>query len=143
MPFEFFENAYTADIGFRAWGESREEMFSAAADATMNVMVEDLEQIKDRIRRSVAMVAESVEMLLFDFLQELIFYKDAEQLLLRVPEITIREQGDDVSLTAMACGEKLDAARHDLIVDVKAVTMHHYEVQDTGAGWQAVVVLDI
>ncbi|NTV43837.1 MAG: archease, partial [Syntrophobacteraceae bacterium] len=42
-----------------------------------------------------------------------------------------------------ASGEKIDPDRHDLIVDVKAVTFHHFRVEQTRHGWEAMVILDL
>ena len=44
---------------------------------------------------------------------------------------------------ALLRGEKLDYARHELIVDVKAVTLHQFSLIKLPAEWQARVVLDI
>ena len=82
-------------------------------------------------------------MLLFDLLQELIYYKDAEQLLLRVKEIGITERDGTYLLRAPRRGEKLDPERHEQRVDVKAVTLHRFRLQKTGDGWNALVILDI
>jgi len=80
---------------------------------------------------------------LFQLLQELIFFKDAEKLLLRVKEIRIRRLEDRFTLEAKARGEELDPSRHDLVVDVKAVTLHRFQVEQTAQGWKATVILDI
>ena len=93
MPYEFLEDVATADIAFRAWGKDLEETFIAAADATMNVMVEELDSIQPRERREFKLENEALDMLLFNFLQELIYYKDAEKLLLRVNQVEIRREG--------------------------------------------------
>ncbi len=141
--YQFFEEKYTADIGFEAFGDSVETLMVAAGEATMNVMVPDLSSIRHEHKRDIRVSAESLEMLLFDFLQELIFFKDAEQLLLVVPEVRIEPKDDQYQLAAEAFGEALDQRRHDLRVDVKAVTLHHFELKQTDSGWRAVVVLDI
>ncbi len=78
MPYEYLEEIATADIAFRAWDPSLEGAFVAAADATMNVMVEDLASIRPVVEREIKIENESLETLLFDFLQEFIYYKDAE-----------------------------------------------------------------
>ncbi len=52
MPFRFLEDIATADVAFEAWGDSKEAMFTAAADAAMNVMVDELDSIEDRERRT-------------------------------------------------------------------------------------------
>jgi SHS2 domain-containing protein len=46
-------------------------------------------------------------------------------------------------LEAKLAGEHLDYDRHDLVVDVKAVTMHQFHLAPTPDGWQARIVLDI
>lgn len=81
-------------------------------------------------------------MLLFQFLQELLFFKDAEQLLLRVSEIRIENQNAFHKLTAEAYGERINPDKHELLVDVKAVTLHRFTVGQTPRGWEATVILD-
>ena len=82
-------------------------------------------------------------MLLFDLLQELIFYKDSEQLLLRVDEVRIETQPGEYRVTATGRGETLDPGRHEQRVDVKAVTLHQFSLEKTDDGWMAQVILDI
>jgi SHS2 domain-containing protein len=143
MPYRYREDIATADVAFEAWGHNLEEMFVAAADATMNVMITELSTIARVDRRTLRVVAEEVDMLLFELLQELIFYKDAERLLLRVPEVKIEEKSGEFWLSAEAYGEELDPGKHDLIVDVKAVTLHRFKVGRMAGGWEALVILDV
>jgi SHS2 domain-containing protein len=143
MPFTFLEEIATADIAFEAWGRDLEETFSAAADATMNVMIEELDSIRPLEAREIRLKNDAMDMLLFDFLQDLIYYKDAETLMLRVREVKIREENGHYVLRAKASGEKLDPDRHRTRVDVKAVTLHRFELIETEEGWKASVILDI
>jgi SHS2 domain-containing protein len=143
MPYRYLENIATADVAFQAWGDTMEDMFVAAADATVNVMVEDLNTIADREHRIIHLEADAIDMLLFQLLQELIYYKDAERLLLRVPSVHIQRQNDQFKLSAEAYGEELNPCKHELIVDVKAVTLHRFQVEQTESGWRAMVILDI
>jgi SHS2 domain-containing protein len=46
------------------------------------------------------------------------------------------------SLTAAAWGETIDPSRHELLVDVKAVTLHRFRVEKASRGWEATVILD-
>jgi SHS2 domain-containing protein len=64
-------------------------------------------------------------------------------LLLRIAWVMIIPAGSHYSLKAAAGGERPDPARHPLTVDVKAVTLHHFSVEETAGGWRAEVVLDI
>jgi SHS2 domain-containing protein len=143
MPYEFLEEIATADIAFKAWGKDLPETFSAAADATLKVMVENLRAIKPQDKRELRLKNDALDMLLFDFLQELIYYKDSEKLLLRVKEIDIREEDQHHVLNAVVQGEKLDPRRHHQRVDVKAVTLHRFQLEKKEDGWEAVVILDI
>lgn len=143
MPFEYLEDVAIADIAFAAWGGTIEEAFRAAADAAMNVMVEDLETVAPLDRRAFEREGESLEMLLFDLLQEQIYLKDAETLLTRLASIAIRPAGEGYRLTATLAGERIDAARHELRADVKAVTLHRFGFGRTCRGWEAFVILDI
>ncbi len=143
MPYQYLEEIAKADVAFEAWGKTEEETFIAAADAMMNVMVADLNTIRMEERRNLRLEAEALDMLLFELLQELIFQKDASRLLLRVKELRILRQIERYRLTGTAEGEELDPRRHDLIVDVKAVTLHRFGVERTDGGWKATVILDI
>jgi SHS2 domain-containing protein len=87
--------------------------------------------------------AENVEMLLFIFLQELIFYKDAELLLLSRFDLDVSQKGEKWHLRVRASGEEIDQGIHDLVVDVKAVSLHHYSVEETQEGWRAEVMLEV
>ena len=143
MPYRFLEDIAIADVAFEAWGETREAMFTAAADALMNVMVADLETIRPVEEVEFRLENRALDMLLFDFLNEVIFYKDARLLLLRAEVLSIIPSVNRFTLKAVARGERLDPARHPLIVDVKAVTLHRFLVEETKDGWRSVVVLDI
>ncbi len=143
MPYDFIDDIATADVAFKAWGGTIEEMFVSAADATMNVMVSNLDAVQRREKRELEVSSDAVDMLLFDLLQEIIYYKDAEQLLLRVEDVRISYADGLYRLNATGFGEELDPDKHDLIVDVKAVTLHKFNVEQTHRGWEAMVILDI
>jgi len=143
MPYKFLEEIGIADIAFEAVGRDLPELFRDAADATMNVMIDNLDAIEPRETRNIELSNEKIDMLLFDFLQELIYFKDAERLLLRTREVRIDERDQKCFLKAEAAGELLDAARHHQRADVKAVTLHDFSVEKEDGGWKARVLLDI
>ena len=143
MPYKFLEDVGTADIAFEATGRDLPELFTAAADATMNVMIDNLDAIEPREARQVELSNDNVEMLLFDFLQELIYFKDAKRLLLRAHETQIDQKGEAYFLKAKVAGERLDDTRHQQRADVKAVTLHGFSVEKDDGGWRARVLLDI
>jgi SHS2 domain-containing protein len=143
MPFRYLDDIAIADVAFEAWGESCAEMFVAAADALMNVMVADLATIRPEEVLEFRLEHEQLDLLLFDFLNELVFLKDARSLLLRITSLDMGAAGPVFTLSATVCGERPYPARHRLLVDVKAVTLHRFRVEETDSGWRAEVVLDI
>ena len=142
MQYRYLEDIATSDVAFEAWSDTLEDLFIAASDATLNVMVEDLDTVADKTERSVLLEDPKIDMLLFQLLQEQIFYKDAEQLLLRFRQVMIQHFENRFKLSAEAYGEHLDMDRHELLADVKAVTLHRFKVEPEDHGWRATVILD-
>jgi SHS2 domain-containing protein len=143
MPYRYLEEIGTADIAFEATGRDLPELFRDAADAAMNVMIDNLEAIEPRETRNIELANNKLDMLLFDLLQELIYLKDAERLLLRIREVRIDQKDEGYFLKTKAEGEPLDADRHHQRADVKAVTLHDFSVEKANGGWKARVLLDI
>jgi SHS2 domain-containing protein len=143
MPYHYLEEIGTADIAFEATGRDLPELFIAAADATMNVMIDNLDAIEPRQTQQIKLSNDNIEMLLFDFLQELIYFKDARRLLLRAREMRIDHKDEVYVLKATVAGERLEDTRHHQRADVKAVTLHGFSVREEDGGWKAKVLLDI
>jgi SHS2 domain-containing protein len=137
------EGLTLADAAFLAEEADLEELFRTAWRATLELMLPDPSTLRARERRRIALANPAVDLLLFDFLGELIYYKDAEGLLLVLERLNVREGPGGYRLEAEAAGEAADPARHALGVDVKAVTLHRLAVERSPRGWQATVVLDI
>ncbi len=143
MPYHYLEDIAVADVAFLAWGRTLEEMFVAAAKATMNVMVEDLASIDTQRQIALHVESDTLDMLLFRFLSELIFLKDAESILLSVVQVHVEQQPECYRLTAEAQCEELNRKKHQLKVDVKAVTLHRLRVEQKPHCWECSVVLDV
>jgi len=143
MPFRFLEDIATADVAFEAWGETPAELFIAAAAALLGTMAAAPEQVMRQQELAIRLEEDELDLLLFSFLQELIFYKDARRLLLHADRVQIEERAGLFRLEAAVSGEQLDAARHRLLVDVKAVTLHRFRLWFEDGLWRAVVVLDV
>ncbi|TMA95303.1 MAG: archease [Deltaproteobacteria bacterium] len=141
MPYEFLDDGVTSDVTFHAWGRSLEELFSAAADATLNVMVRSVESVRPLETRSASVEADALDLLLMRFLDELIYRKDVEELLLRAKELHVDTERNRVQ--TVLTGERIDPKRHELVADVKAVTLHDLRVERSATGWDAHVTLDV
>ncbi|MBN1845989.1 MAG: archease [Sedimentisphaerales bacterium] len=143
MPYRYREDIATADAAFEAWDATPEGMFATAAQATLGVMVADPEALAPREHRTFSLRADDLEMLLFEFLQEILFYKDAEQLLLRPGALNIEIESGGCRLQAEMHGEAIQPQRQELLVDVKAVTLHRFAAAWRDGAWRAFVILDI
>jgi len=143
MPYEFLEEGVTADVTFRASAGDLDALFVAAAEATLNVMIDDVEALRQTETRPVDVEAETLDMLLYRFLGEIIFYKDAEGLLLRPVGLHVTQTPTGRRLRGELRGEAIDRKRHRLAADLKAVTLHGLTVRAGDGGWSASVTLDV
>lgn len=141
--YEYLPEVAIADVALRAWGETAGELFVAAVRAVVEVMVAPLTSVRLCEERRMELTAASVELLLFDFLQEILYHKDAERLFLLPVTIEVAVTVDGARLHGVLAGEGIDPERHDLGVDVKAVTMHRFSVRQEEGRWIAEVVLDV
>ena len=143
MPYRFLEDIATADVAFEAWGATREELFAAAAMGLLATMVDDPERVERHRDVTINLDHDELDLLLFSFLAELVFFKDARRMLLHADSVLIRETVEGFSLGALMRGEEIAPLRHRLLVDVKAVTLHRLRVVCEDGVWRATVVLDI
>ena len=130
---------HPADIGFEAFGSTREEVFANAARALFHLIV-DLDSVEPRDDVLIEVEGSDPASLLVNWLSELLYLNDAEGWLFSEFEV---ERLDDRSLAARARGERFDRTRHRAKLQVKAITYHQLELERTAEGWQARVYVDI
>ena len=106
-------------------------------------MLANPESLRAAEHRTATVRHEDLELALVKLLDELVYHKDAESLLLRASDVRVERGADEWVVTAVLEGETIDPARHELAADVKAVTVHRLRVASTAHGWEATVVLDI
>jgi SHS2 domain-containing protein len=136
-PFRILE--HTADVGFEAFGTTREEVFANAARALVSLIV-DLDTIEPRGEVTLQVRGTDPESVLVNWLSELLFLHDAEGWLFG--DFEIQSLQDDF-LSALARGEKFQRSRHQAKLLVKAITYHQLLLRKTPEGWRAQVYVDI
>jgi SHS2 domain-containing protein len=136
-PFRILE--HTADVGFEAFGSTREEVFANAARALIYLIV-DLDTIEPRGEVALQVRGPDPESVLVNWLSEILYLHDAEGWLFR--DFDIQNLQDD-SLSALARGEKFQRSRHQAKLLVKAITYHQLALKETREGWRAQVYVDI
>jgi SHS2 domain-containing protein len=138
MKYELVE--HTADAKFRAFGQTREEVFANAVQG-MTAIAADPEKLGRSKALHVSVKSKSLQNLLFDLLDEILFLHDTEKFLPAVAEhLTIVERDGYFILDTTLHGD--DARKWG--GNLKAVTYSDMIVEETPDGsWLIQVVIDI
>lgn len=123
--FEYFE--VTADIGFKAYGKNLNEAFENAGLAIFNI-ISDSNYITPKKEISFEITSEDNVSMLYDYLEELLFYHEVEFMLFSEFNVEISE---GFSLNATIRGEEIDWDNHERKSEIKAITFHKMEVLET------------
>jgi SHS2 domain-containing protein len=127
---------HTADWALRIHGRDLKQLFTNAARGMASLLVADPSHLATNERRQLDLEAFDTETLLVDWLGELAFLAEEEQLVFH--QFELREMSDR-RLSAVIVGgraERLD--KH-----IKAVTYHNLEIVTTDTGLTATVVFDV
>jgi SHS2 domain-containing protein len=130
---------HTADIGVRLWGPTAEEVFEQAALALFSLVCDPL-QVDDMQSVDVELEAESRDLLLAAWLNELLYVFETRRLVLT--QFDILELGER-TLRARVTGEPLDTTRHIMCGGVKAATLHELSLERRDDHWEGFVLLDV
>lgn len=141
--YDFVEGIALADCAVDVEGGDLADLFETAALALAELMV-DPATVPTTVRRTVTLGAETVDLLLYDWLSELIFRKDRDREVYTGARVVVSaDGGGPCRLSAEIEGGVIDRARTELRADPKAVTFHQFRVERTERGWQARIVIDI
>jgi SHS2 domain-containing protein len=135
--YEIFE--HTADLGLRIRATSLPSLFADAATGLFSMVVDDLSTVQPAVERQISLQGNDLTYLLFDWLNELLYLSDTEHLVCSQFAVQIDADG----LSAVIRGEPMDADRHHVTHEVKAITYHELKVERVGDGWLAEVIVDI
>jgi len=130
---------HTADVGIIAYGADVEELFSNAALALFSLIIEP-ESIAERLHVDLEVNSEDTDSLLVEWLNELIYFFDAEHILFNrfnIGSLTHNE------LKATCHGESFDPTKHKIKRGVKAATYHMLSLDKNDDGYKARIIFDI
>jgi len=140
--FEYID--HTADVQVRCYGFSLEQAFEQTAYSLMKTISPNLEKIQIIEKKEITIKAEDKEALLFDFLTEFLYIFDVEGLIFsQVIVEKIRKIGNEYVLIANASGEKFNRLRHDIGIEVKAITYSYMNIDEKNAKTIIDIVFDI
>lgn len=137
-PFEIL--THTSDIAIRVRGLDMAELLRNAAMGLYCVVLEEDSDVRPTITRRLSLESVDTDTLLVDWINELIYMIDAEQLLFSVFEFDKIEAG---RVEACARGEYLDPSRHHLRREVKAATYYMSHIEASEQGLDARIILDV
>lgn len=142
--YRFLDDIVLADLAFEATGDSVSELFATAALAVIDAMADPL-SVGTNWTQNVRLSEIEIEDLFFEWLNVIVFIKDAEGVVFHDARVTVRQDLEKNlwHLDATLIGDRVDGTRQDLRTDVKAVTKHLYEVRQQAGGWYAHVILDV
>jgi len=138
MEKEFEILNHTADVGIIAYGADMKEAFANAAKALFSLITE-LDAVEEVVHRDIELTATDQESLLVEWLNELIYLFDVENIIFKRFDIT---QLSNTYLKARSYGHKVDSSKHKLKTGVKAATYHMLKVDKDG-GCKVQVLFDI
>jgi len=130
-----------ADCAWEIDAADLPDLFETAAAALAELTVEPA-TLRGSAEAHVQLTADALDLLLFDFLGELIYRRDADGVVLYDGRVRISGDGP-YRLDARLAGGRIDVASTVRRNDPKAVTFHQLAVEPCDGGWRARVVLDI
>lgn len=135
-PFRFEEIEHTADVALRVYGKDLKELLQNAALGMACLICEETFLSDENIHHSLEIIADDIEGLLVEWLNELVFLVEVKSFIFQRLEIqTISE----TYLKAKIYGK----IAREMKVHIKAVTYHNLNIVETKNGLEATVVFDI
>ncbi len=136
-PYKFIDDL-TSDVMFEARGRTLSEVFTNAAIALFDIIAQ-VDKVKAEKPVKVTVKGETLEDLMFNWLQELITLVDTENMFFSRFDVDINEK--EKKLDAVCYGEDAKPEKSGTLV--KAVTYYKYKFEKTKSGYRVIVSLDI
>jgi len=130
---------HTADLGIEVWGSDLKDLFAHSAQA-MYELIAELDLVTATDVFEVRIEAQDRDELLRNWLSELLYYFNVEDMLLGDFIIT---ELDDTHIVSTAKGEKADPQRHNLKREIKAVTFHNLNIKEKDNKLTTDIIFDV
>lgn len=135
--YEFFD--HTADLGMRIRAAERNELFEEAGRALFSAILANPEVICAVEETTFRVDGTRNDDLLLDWLCELLYAFETQRLVFGQFDV----RADETGISATARGEPIDSDRHQLNMEIKAITYHGLKVEQNADGWLAEVIVDL
>ena len=135
MNYKFLK--HTADVKFRAYGKNLNEAFANSAVAMFKSMYSG--KLENKLKKEINISGKDLESLLYNFLEELLVLLDSKGFFLSKVRVKVNEK--NLSLKAVVVGDL--ASRHNISLQVKAVTYNEMFIKKIKEEYVCQVVLDV
>ena len=130
---------HTADIGIEVWGKTKEEALANTVEAMFD-LIADSENVSARQEKQLSISGADTADMLINLLREALYLFHSQAWLCKCCEI-LELSADKV--VAKVSGEPYDAKKHQLKMEIKAVTYHTLKIEQLEKGWRARVIFDV
>jgi protein archease len=131
---------HTADIGIEVWGKTKKEALANTVEAMFD-LITDSENISSAQEKQLSISGADTADMLINLLREALYFFHSQAWLCKRCEIL--ELTDD-KVAAKVFGEPYDAKKHQLKMEIKAVTYHTLKIEQIAdKGWRARVIFDV
>ena len=135
----FIEIPHTADAKIRATAATLEGLFSEVCMALMQVMFGS-DRKSGGVCRNIDLTAADTELLLMDFLSEVLYLSEIDGLVFARADITI---SNGQHLHATLEGEHFDPSRHNTGTGVKGISYSDLLLRHDANGYMLEIVFDV
>lgn len=140
--FQFLDDVACADLAFDAEGDSAEEVVQAATNAVIESLANPT-TVGQTWTRLIERQDADLSELLFDWLSDLVYWKDAAGVVFSRALIALAHDAGGWKLVATLVGAPVAYYTQELHHDVKGVTKHLYRLHQENGRWNVRVVLDV
>ncbi|HDQ04044.1 MAG TPA: archease [Deltaproteobacteria bacterium] len=130
---------HTADIGVEVWGSTKEEAFAATVEAMFD-LIADNKSVNAREEQKLSVSGADTADVLINLLREALYLFHGKSWLCKTCEILEMEED---KITARLKGEPYNVKKHQLKMEIKAVTYHTLKIEKRDQGWRARVIFDV
>ncbi len=130
---------HTADLGIHVFGTDPVELFANAAFATFDMLTE-IDSLKSLKTTNLKVTGDDWSDLMVNWLRELLYLWNGKELLVKKAQILALSENE---LSANVELDPFDPDRHEIKIEIKAVTYHQIQVSSSPQGWEAKIIFDV
>ena len=137
---------HTADVGLEIVAGTLPELFHTAACGMVSLLYSP-QTIQPSESFSITLSNSTPERLLFDWLREILYFIYTRRIMIKTFQVEIKKADKKdatlCDLKAYLEGEYYNPARHEICMEIKAVTRHLFQLKKKEDGWESRILFDV